>query len=123
MGEDMATIYIDMEDGLKRVMNNKKLYTRLLSKFKSGTDLQALTAAVAAGDYEKAEIEAHTIKGIAGNLSLTELFKQSQELDMKFKAKLAKPTEVVITQETIEPLLSCFENTLISIDKVLADYA
>ncbi|MDR2537963.1 MAG: Hpt domain-containing protein [Treponema sp.] len=119
----MATIYIDMEDGLKRVMNNKKLYTRLLSKFKSGTDLQALTAAVAAGDYEKAEIEAHTIKGIAGNLSLTELFKQSQELDMKFKAKLAKPTEVVITQETIEPLLSCFENTLISIDKVLADYA
>jgi two-component system sensor histidine kinase/response regulator len=123
VGGDMATIYIDMEDGLKRVMNNKKLYTRLLSKFKSGTNLQALTAAVAVGDYEKAEIEAHTIKGIAGNLSLTELFKQSQELDTKLKAKLAKPDELVITLETIESLLTCFENTLISIDKVLADYA
>ncbi|MDR1325889.1 MAG: Hpt domain-containing protein [Treponema sp.] len=119
----MAAIYIDMEDGLKRVMNNKKLYAHLLSKFKSNTDLQTLTAAVAAGDYEKAEIEAHTIKGIAGNLSLTELFKQSQELDMKFKTKLKKPDEMAITLETIEPLLTCFEQTLISIDKVLADYA
>lgn len=119
----METIYIDMEDGLKRVMNNKKLYRRLLLKFKSDTDLQALTAAVAAGDYEKAEIEAHTIKGIAGNLSFTELFKQSMELDMKCKAKLAKPAEVEITPETIELLLTCFENTLISIDKVLMDYA
>lgn len=119
----MATIYIDMEDGLKRVMNNKKLYVRLLSKFKASTDLQALTAAVAVGDYEKAEIEAHTIKGIAGNLSLTELFMQSQELDTKLKTKLAKPAELVITPETIEPLLTCFKNTLISIDKVLVDYA
>jgi HPt (histidine-containing phosphotransfer) domain-containing protein len=119
----MADIYIDTEDGLKRVMNNKKLYVRLLTKFKSGTNLVALAAAVAAGDYEKAEIEAHTIKGIAGNLSFTELFKQSQELDAKLKTKLAKPAEVVVTSETIAPLLTCFENTLTSIDKVLADYA
>ena len=64
-------ILIDIEDGVKRVMNNRKLYVKLLNKFKDGTNLNDLESGLAAGDMEKAQTAAHTIKGLAANLSLS----------------------------------------------------
>jgi HPt (histidine-containing phosphotransfer) domain-containing protein len=72
----MADVYVNETEGLQRVMKNQKLYVRVLKKFKTDTNLDALTTAIVAQDYTQAEIAAHTIKGIAGNLSLTELFSQ-----------------------------------------------
>ena len=73
-------VYINEEEGKKRVMNNAKLYARLLTKFKADTNLNDLLACVGAQDWEKAQAAAHTIKGIAANLSLTELFNQSLDV-------------------------------------------
>jgi HPt (histidine-containing phosphotransfer) domain-containing protein len=119
----METIYIDMADGLQRVMHNKQLYMRLLSKFRTGTSLQALSSALADEDYETAQIEVHTIKGTAGNLSLTALFRQAQDLNAKIKDKLANPAGEEIPPEAVKQLLACFDSTLLAIDKVLADHA
>jgi HPt (histidine-containing phosphotransfer) domain-containing protein len=105
-------IYIDYEDGKKRVMNNAKLYVRLLAKFKADTKLDNLEAALAAGDMEKAQSEAHTIKGVAANLSLAELFKQSLELETQIKTKAVNPGQM----ETIKTV---FAKTLEEVDKVI----
>ena len=109
-----GVILIDIEDGVKRVMNNKKLYTKLLSKFKDGTNLNDLDAALAANDLEKAQIAAHTIKGLAANLSLSELYKQSLELEAQIKAKAVVPGQMDILKNT-------FTETLQEVDKVIAE--
>jgi HPt (histidine-containing phosphotransfer) domain-containing protein len=119
----MADVYVNETEGLQRVMNNKKLYARVLKKFKTDTNLDALTTAIAAQDYTQAEIAAHTIKGIAGNLSFTELFNQLQTLDKQLKTKLANPAEAAVTPAMLVSLQVCFQSTLTAIDEVLTHYA
>ena len=109
-------IYIDEEDGKKRVMNNGKLYAKLLTKFKNDTNLDDLTAFAGAQDWEKAQAAAHTIKGVAANLSLTELFKQSLDVETQIKGKSLNP-------DSLESLKACFTETLIAVEKVIAQNA
>jgi len=107
-------VYINAEEGKKRVMNNGKLYAKLLTKFKAGTNLDELIASAEAQDWEKAQGAAHTIKGIAANLSLTELFNQSLEVETQFKGKSLK-------NESLVAIKVCFDETLKAVEKVIAD--
>jgi two-component system sensor histidine kinase/response regulator len=110
-----GVVYVNMEEGLKRVVNNAKLYVKLLNKFKTDTNSEELLAAVQAGEYEKAQVMAHTIKGIAANLSLTELFKQSLELETQIKNRVVSP-------DIQESFKGCFNETLSAIDKAIEQY-
>jgi len=107
-------VYIDFADGVKRVMNNIKLYTKLLTKFRNDTNLNDLEAAFAAGDMEKARNAAHTIKGLAANLSLMELYKQSLALETQIKGGAVEPSQV----DTVK---TAFAITLQEIDKVITE--
>jgi HPt (histidine-containing phosphotransfer) domain-containing protein len=109
-------VYIDQEDGKKRVMNNAKLYTKLLGKFRDETKIEPIFAALDAGNYEDAQVKTHTLKGITANLSIKELNLRVQELEAQIKAKAVNP-------ETIEGVKSCFAETLVEIDKILAQNA
>jgi HPt (histidine-containing phosphotransfer) domain-containing protein len=109
-------VYINEEEGKKRVMNNGKLYARLLTKFKNDTKLDELLSSVENEDWDIAKASAHTIKGIAANLSLTELFNQSLEIETQIKVKSIK-------SGTIENLILCFSETLAAIEKVIAENA
>jgi HPt (histidine-containing phosphotransfer) domain-containing protein len=106
-------VYINIEDGVKRVMNNTGLYVKLLAKFRDGTKLDNLEAALAEGDMEKAQSEAHTIKGVAANLSFMELFKHTLELETQIKANAVNPGQF----ETVKEV---FSRTLTEVDKVIA---
>jgi HPt (histidine-containing phosphotransfer) domain-containing protein len=112
MADDV--VYVNAAEGQKRVMNNAKLYHRLLAKFKAENNLNGLAAALNAGDYEKAQAAAHTIKGIAANLSLSELYKQSLDVETQIKGKSVAP-------DAMDTLSACFTATLEAIDKVLAN--
>jgi HPt (histidine-containing phosphotransfer) domain-containing protein len=107
-------VYIDFDDGVKRVMNNTKLYVKLLTKFRNDTRLDDLEAAIAAGDMEKAKSAAHTIKGLAANLSLMELFKQSLALETQIKAGAADPVQ-------LDTVKTAFAKTLQEIGKVITE--
>ncbi|MCL2270221.1 MAG: Hpt domain-containing protein [Treponema sp.] len=113
---DDNVIYVNVNDGVKRVMNNLKLYVRLIAKFRNDTKLDELEAAFTAGDMEKAKIEAHTLKGLAANLSFTELFKQCLELETQIKAGTAG-------QAQLETVITVFSVTLQEIDKVVSENA
>jgi HPt (histidine-containing phosphotransfer) domain-containing protein len=110
MADDI--VYIDKEDGLKRVMNNSKFYMKLLTKFKTETSLDELTAALASGDMEKARVQAHALKGLVANLSLSELFKQVLELETQIKAGTAEAGQ-------IEKVKTVFAETIKEVDKVI----
>ena len=109
-------IYINEEEGKRRVMNNGKLYAKLLTKFKTDTNLNDFVDFVEGQNWEKAQIVIHTVKGIAANLSLTELFNQSIEVEAQIKGKSLK-------QESLESLKTCFADTLVEVDKVIAKNA
>jgi HPt (histidine-containing phosphotransfer) domain-containing protein len=108
-------VYINFDEGLKRVMNNTKLYVRLLAKFRAGTRLDELSTRLEAGDYEKAQVEAHTIKGIAANLSLTEFFEKIRDLESQIKEKAVQPG-------ALDTVKAVFGETLKKVDEVTAQY-
>ena len=64
------TAGIDMRAGLATTMNNEKLYTRLLVKFREGQKNFAARFRAAQGDADRSAAmrEAHTLKGTAGSI-------------------------------------------------------
>lgn len=107
-------VYVNFDEGSKRVMNNARLYIKLLTKFKADTNLDELLALLDAADYEKAQAAAHTLKGVSANLSLTELFKQTLELETQIKARAVNPDQ-------IEKVKTAFDETVKNIDKVVME--
>ncbi|MDR0599769.1 MAG: Hpt domain-containing protein [Treponema sp.] len=109
-------VYIDQEDGKKRVMNNGKLYARLLTKFKTETRLDPVFEALDAGNWEEAQARVHAVKGITANLSIKALNQLVMELELQIKAKSVKP-------ETIEAVKNCFAATLPKLEQVIEQNA
>ena len=109
-------IYVDQEDGKKRVMNNAKLYAKLLGKFKNETNLDPIFTALDAGNYEEAQGLAHTIKGITANLSIKDLNEKIVALEAQIKAKSVDPG-------IIEAVKTSFTATIPEVDKVIAENA
>ena len=74
---------VDLEDGLKRVVGNKRLYRDLLLQFasKQADAPTQIAAAIASGDQKLAERIAHTIKGVAGNIGLGQVFVAAEKLE------------------------------------------
>ena len=105
-------VYVDIADGAKRIMNNTQLYIKLLTKFKNGNNLDDIEAAFAARDMENAKNAVHTIKGVAANLSLKELYKESLELETQIK-------NGILDQTQLETLKTVFSVTLEEINKVI----
>jgi len=109
-------VYINVEEGSRRVMNNLKLFVKLLTKFKDDKNFEGVSSSLAEGDMEKAQVFAHTLKGLTANLSLTEMYKQSVELETQIKARSVDPQQ-------IEKVKTVYAQTLIEVDKVIAQYA
>jgi len=109
-------VYINVEDGTKRVMNNTKLYAKLLTKFKDDQNITNIESLLAAGDLSGAQVATHTLKGLSANLSLTELNKQVVELEVQIKAGSVKPDQYGIVK-------SVYDQTMTEVDKVIAQYA
>ena len=70
----LAAAGIDTADALERLMGSEALLQRFLRRFLEDTSLDALRAAVAAGDWAAALKASHTLKGMCGNLSMTALY-------------------------------------------------
>ena len=71
----------NFSEGIARMMNNRNLYVRLLTKFQATDNMEALRQAMQAGDPEKIRMEAHTLKGVAANLGLNGLSNKASDLD------------------------------------------
>lgn len=65
---------IDHADAMKRFDGDKAFFTRLAAKYPNDTSFTELEEALAKGDTEAAYHAAHTLKGVAGNLSFAQLF-------------------------------------------------
>ncbi|MFA6224392.1 MAG: response regulator [Desulfomonilaceae bacterium] len=78
---------ISIASGLGRVAGNRRLYTKLLCKFKDGQEnaVDQIKAALQEDDVETAARLAHTVKGVSGNLGGDNLYQAAAELEKAIK--------------------------------------
>lgn len=65
---------IDVDDALGRFLQNEALMMKFLGRFPADTSFSRLQEAMERGDAAQAFEAAHTLKGVAGNLSLKRLY-------------------------------------------------
>jgi PAS domain S-box-containing protein len=82
----------DLEDGLKRLQWNEKLYRKLLLDFstKYAGAADEIRQALDAKNFEQAHSLVHNLKGLAGNLAATDLQAAAVELEKSVKGGLKK---------------------------------
>jgi HPt (histidine-containing phosphotransfer) domain-containing protein len=82
----------DLEDGLKRLQWNEKLYRKLLLDFgvKYTGTADEIRQALDANDFEQAHSLVHNLKGLAGNLAATDLQAATVEMEKLVKGGLKK---------------------------------
>jgi HPt (histidine-containing phosphotransfer) domain-containing protein len=83
----------NVKDAMGRLMNNKKLYEKLLKRFEAeyGDFYEKLKGAVDGENFEDAVHLAHTMKGLAGNLGAESLNAVSLEVETICKSGKATP--------------------------------
>jgi len=83
---------LDVKSGITRVGGNKKVYLSILKKFceNHAGDAGEIKDFVKAKDYSEAELIAHTVKGVAGNIGAEKVFKNAVEVDKLLKSVIEK---------------------------------
>lgn len=78
----------NVQAALGRLMNNKTLYQKLLSRFEAEYDDydSKVEKAVSDGNFEDVAHLAHTMKGLSGNLGADDLTEASRCLELAGKA-------------------------------------
>jgi two-component system sensor histidine kinase/response regulator len=79
---------LDVNAGMRRVMNKQALYLRMLSKFLSdhGGDFARIREMLDAGDHDTARRLAHSLKGVSGTLGAVEVQMRALALEEAIRA-------------------------------------
>lgn len=93
-------------------MNKPELYERLLKKLPTNIESLEVLKFIDSGEFKTAETNAHTIKGVAGNLSITPLFTAYTEIVNLLRAeKPAQARQILIDTLPIqEKFVDCIKN-------------
>jgi len=79
--------YIDQDEALSRIGGNMNLYKKLLGRFADGSAYDELERAIHGSNMEEAAHQAHSLKGVSANLSLTKIRSLSTQLEQLLKDK------------------------------------
>jgi HPt (histidine-containing phosphotransfer) domain-containing protein len=78
--------HMNAAEGIKRVMNNQKLYLRLVGKFNAVEMADNISERVEAGEHDAAVSLCHALRGAAANLEFPEISKVAGEVEALAKA-------------------------------------
>jgi HPt (histidine-containing phosphotransfer) domain-containing protein len=78
---------IDYEDGVRRCGDNSSLYERLLSLFLADDNFEGAKKGLADKDYDELFSRTHEIKGMSGNMSITDVYRTSSNVVALLRAK------------------------------------
>lgn len=119
---------VDVELGLRAVLNNLKLYWTLLEKYVTTQSefISNLQAALSNGENETAERLAHTLKSTSGQIGALNIQTQAKALEQQIINK-ANADEIRETIETIggmlHPVLTEVSAQLASVSEIRAQLA
>jgi HPt (histidine-containing phosphotransfer) domain-containing protein len=78
---------IDYDDGVRRCGDNPDLYEKLLGMFLADDNNEEARKSLEEKDYEGLFSHAHEIKGMSGNMSITDLYRTSSNVVALLRAK------------------------------------
>ncbi len=107
--EDMGA---EVEDTLDRLMGDEEMYLEYLMKLPENQNIIELRKAIDEKDYNKAEREVHTLKGVALNLGLLPLVDVCMDMLLDFRA--GKSEEAAAQIDEVE---ECFKEWCEEIQK------
>ncbi|MCI9415815.1 MAG: hypothetical protein HFI82_00170 [Eubacterium sp.] len=112
--EELKSLGVNVEEGLKRLNGNEKLYTRLFGSFLKTINANMVSVDFDCTDYTETTEKVHTMKGTAGNLSVTPLYEGYSEILALLRSgqpEQAKPIleKILPIQEEI---IKCIERNL-----------
>ena len=88
--DDLKKYGADVEDGLRRCMDNEDFYLKMIGMALEGENLQkldSLESKLGKKDMDGAFEVAHALKGVFGNLALTPIYEPLSELTEKLRDK------------------------------------
>ena len=77
----------EVDEGLARCMNKEDFYLRLVNMALTDENFDNLHAAIEAGDLEKGFESAHALKGMLGNVALTNILAPILEMTEALRAR------------------------------------
>ncbi|MCM1329134.1 MAG: hypothetical protein NC253_06795 [Ruminococcus sp.] len=109
--DELRELGVNIDEALDRFMGNSALYERMLGKLTAAVrDVQVLPA-FEEGDHTKALENAHALKGVTGNLSITPLYKGYTEIVDELRAgnpdKARKILDDILPVQ--EKVIACIE--------------
>lgn len=76
---------VDTQDALGRFMGNRTLYLSFLLRFPAYMDLPAMEQALKDGQGDAFYEKVHSLKGLAGNLSIVPLYELTQRILSEYR--------------------------------------
>lgn len=78
---------VDFDRTMERFMNNEGLYLKFLKRFPEDPNFAQMKENIAGGQYEEAFKNAHTLKGLSGNLGLESFYQTISVLTEQLRNK------------------------------------
>ena len=111
----LESLGMDIQQTLSRFVGNEGLLFKFLGRFEADQSFAQMTAAIEAGDTQQGFYQAHTLKGVVGNLGLGTLFDSTDPLvealrsDNLEEAKQYYPPVAEAYQKAIDTLKTISE--------------
>ncbi len=110
--DEITELGVDKEDALKRFLNNQQLFEKMLKKLPKQIKTLPILEYIESGDYDQATKNAHTLKGVTGNLSVTPLYKGYTEV-----VALLRENEPEKAAERFKEMLPDIDNIIKCIER------
>ncbi len=107
---------VDIFTLTERLMNNEALITRFMNRFVENESYRALKTAIKASDWKAACEASHMLKGMCGNLSITELFRLFSQQVVHFRSGENEMACLLMTE-----IEAKYENTINHIHNWLSE--
>lgn len=85
--DKLRTFGANVEEGLRRCVNNEALYLKLVDKAIHDPSFDSLREIPETGDLKRGFELAHALKGVTANLALTPLFDPINEITELFRSR------------------------------------
>lgn len=98
---------INVDSAMARFLNNAALMEKFLRRFPNDSNYSLLCQAMAQGDADAAFTAAHTLKGVAGNLSLDRLFAATSAVVESLRGK-----DLAMAEQQMPPLHQAYREVI-----------